>query len=106
MKLKKTLKLFYWINDYIIYKYSVCDSKNGGWVLNTSYINDLYKFNNIIGRLEIYINVIVDKENAVYMIEWFEREMESRDYMFDDFMDWAEEQEKLSLEDNGEQNLY
>jgi hypothetical protein len=35
------------------------------------------------------------------MIEWFEREMESRDYMFDDFMDWAEEQEKLSLEDNG-----
>jgi hypothetical protein len=101
MKLKKTLKLFYWINDYIIYKYSVCDSQNGGWVLNTSYINDLSKFNNIIGRLEIYINVIVDKENAVYMIEWFEREMESRDYMFDDFMDWAEEQEKLSLEDNG-----
>jgi hypothetical protein len=101
MNLKKTLKLFYWINDYIIYKYSVCDSKNDGWVLNTSYINDLSKFNNIIGRLEIYINVIVDKENAVYMIEWFEREMESRDYMFDDFMDWAEEQEKLTKENNG-----
>jgi hypothetical protein len=101
MKLKKTLKLFYWINDYIICKYSISDSKSDGWVLNTSYINDLSKFNNIIGRLEIYINVIVDKENAVYMIEWFEREMESRDYMFDDFMDWAEEQEKLSTENNG-----
>ena len=63
MKLKKTLKLFYWINDYIICKYSVSDSKNDGWVLNTSYINDLSKFNNIIGykkQIRLY-SVIIEK---------------------------------------------
>jgi hypothetical protein len=34
------------------------------------------------------------------MIEWFKREMDSRDFMYDDFIEWAEEQEKINT-DNG-----
>jgi len=98
MNLKKTLKLFYWINEYILCKYAISDNNKNDWSLTSNYINDIAKFNNIIGRLELYINVIKDKENAVYMVEWFEREMEERDYMFEDFISWAEEKEKLSKE--------
>jgi hypothetical protein len=38
------------------------------------------KLNNIIGRLELYVNDKKDKESAVYMVEWFKREMDARDF--------------------------
>lgn len=100
MNLKKRLKLFYFINDYIICKYSHYDNTIDKISLTKDYIDDLAKFNNIIGRLELYINDKKDKENAIYMIEWFEKEMEERDYMYDDFIQWAENE--LKNEQNGQ----
>lgn len=100
MNLVKTLRLFYWINEYIALKYSNYDTHLNHSVIKSTYINDLAKFNNIIGRLEVYIRDKKDKENGVYMIEWFKREMDSRDFMYDDFIEWAEEQEKINT-DNG-----
>jgi hypothetical protein len=100
MNLTKQLRLFYWINDYILLKFSNYNDECNDWVLKKSFISDIAKFNNILGRLELYINDKKDKENAVYMVEWFKKEMDERDYMYDDFLEWAEEQEN-NQNDNG-----
>ena len=91
MNLTKTLQIFYLINDYVLLKLSKYDSSIDEITLKQEYVKDLAKFNNIIGRLELYLKDKKDKENSVYMIEWFKKEMEERDYMYDDFMEWAEE---------------
>lgn len=88
----------YWINQYIIYKFSNYDNVWNEIVLKKNYVSDIAKFNNIIGRLELYIVDKKDKENAVYMVEWFKKEMDARDYNYDDFIEWAEEQQKLESE--------
>jgi hypothetical protein len=98
MNLTKTLHLFYWINKYIVFKFSNYDNVWNEIVLKEKYISDIAKFNNIIGRLELYIVDRKDKENAVYMVEWFKREMDARDYTYEDFIEWAEEQQKLESE--------
>ena len=95
MNLLKTLRLLYYINDYIIFNFSSYDNSIG-IVLKRKYVIDLAKLNNIIGRLELYINDKKDKENAVYMVEWFKKEMEERDFMYDHFIEWAEEQEQIN----------
>lgn len=93
MNLPKMLRLFYWINEYILTHYSYHDSQKLQWVLKRDYVLDLMKFNNIIGRFELYLNDKKDKENCVYMVEWFKREMDNRDFDYDEFIEWAEEQE-------------
>ena len=98
MNLTKTLHLFYWINKYIVFKFSNYDNVWNEIVLKEKYVSDIAKFNNIIGRLELYISDRKDKENAVYMVEWFKREMDARDYTYEDFIEWAEEQQKLESE--------
>jgi hypothetical protein len=98
MNLTKMLRLFYWINDYIILKFSNYDRTWNEIVLKQKYVSDLAKLNNIIGRLELYIVDKKDKENAVYMVEWFKKEMEARDFIYEDFIEWAEEQQKLQSE--------
>jgi len=98
MNLTKTLHLFYWINKYIVFKFSNYDNVWNEIVLKEKYVSDIAKFNNIIGRLELYIVDRKDKENAVYMVEWFKREMDARDYTYEDFIEWAEEQHKLESE--------
>jgi|TARA_B110000503_G_C7148474_1_gene414032 hypothetical protein len=98
MNLTKKLHLLYWINQYIIYKFSNYDNVWNEIVLKKNYVSDIAKFNNIIGRLELYIVDRKDKENAVYMVEWFKKEMDARDYNYDDFIEWAEEQQKLESE--------
>jgi hypothetical protein len=98
MNLTKTLHLFYWINKYIVFKFSNYDNVWNEIVLKEKYVSDIAKFNNIIGRLELYIVDRKDKENAVYMVEWFKREMDARDYTYEDFIEWAEEQQKLESE--------
>lgn len=92
------LRLFYWINDYIILKFSNYDRTWNEIVLKQKYVSDLAKLNNIIGRMELYIVDKKDKENAVYMVEWFKKEMEARDFIYEDFIEWAEEQQKLQSE--------
>lgn len=98
MNLTKTLQLYYWINDYIIHQFSNFDNVWNDIVLKKKYVSDLAKLNNIIGRLEVYIVDKKDKENGVYMVEWFKKEMEARDFIYDDFIEWATEQEKLQSE--------
>ena len=98
MNLTKTLHLFYWINDYVFQKFSNYDNYWNEIVLKKQYVSDLAKLNNIIGRLELYIVDRKDKENAVYMVEWFKNEMEARDFDYEDFIEWAEEQQKLQSE--------
>ena len=100
MNLVKTLRLFYFINDYVLLKYSNIDSTRNKIVLDRNYVTDLMKLNNIIGRLELYLNDKKDKESAVYMVEWFKREMDARDFSYDDFMEWAEDYSKTHTLDN------
>jgi hypothetical protein len=58
------------------------------------------KLNNIIGRLELYVNDKKDKESAVYMVEWFKKEMDARDFDYDDFMEWAEDYSLIETSEN------
>lgn len=88
------LRLFYWINEYVLLHFSYHDSEFKEIVLKRDYVLDLMKFNNIIGRFELYLNDKKDKENCVYMVYWFKREMESRFYDYEEFIEWAEEQER------------
>ena len=41
--------------------------------------------------MELYVNEKKDKENGVYMVEWFKKEMYDTDWDYYDFMEWAEE---------------
>jgi hypothetical protein len=92
MNLVKTLRLFTYINEYVLLNFSEFDSTRNKIVLDRNYVVDLMKLNNIIGRLELYVNDKKDKESAVYMVEWFKREMDARDFSYDNFIEWAEEQ--------------
>jgi hypothetical protein len=96
MNLVKTLRLLNYINDYVLLKFSNIDSTRNKIILDRNYVIDLMQLNNILGRLELYINDKKDKESAVYMIEWFRHEMDSRDFDYDDFIDWAEEYSKTN----------
>jgi hypothetical protein len=58
------------------------------------------KLNNIIGRLELYVNDKKDKENGVYMIYWFKKEMYDMDWDYDDFIEWAEQYSQNKLSEN------
>lgn len=91
MNLVKTLRLFTYINEYVLLNFSEFDSTRNKIVLDRNYVVDLMKLNNIIGRLELYVNDKKDKESAVYMVEWFKREMDARDFSYDNFIEWAEE---------------
>ena len=86
------LRLFTFINEYVLLNFSEFDSTRNKIVLDRNYVVDLMKLNNIIGRLELYVNDKKDKESAVYMVEWFKREMDARDFNYDNFIEWAEEQ--------------
>lgn len=100
MNLTKTLRLLNLINDYVLLKYSNIDTKRNKIVLDKDYVVNLMKLNNIIGRLELYINDKKDKESAVYMIEWFKKEMNQTDLDYDDFIEWAEDFSKNQTSTN------
>lgn len=100
MNLKKSLRLFHLINDYVLLKYSDIDTTRNVIVLDRSRVIDLMKLNNIIGRMEIYVNEKEDKESGVYMVEWFKKEMYATDWDYDDFILWAEEYSKNQINDN------
>ena len=96
MNLVKILQLYHCINDYFLLKYSSFDNTKNKIVLERDYVIDLMKFNRIIGKMEIYVNEKKDKENGIYMVEWFNKEMYESDFDYDDFMEWAEEFLKTS----------
>ena len=100
MNLKKLLRLFHFINDYVLLKYSNTDSERMVIVLDRNRVINLMKLNNIIGRMEIYVNEKKDKESGVYMVEWFKKEMYATDWDYDDFILWAEEYSKNQINDN------
>jgi hypothetical protein len=100
MNLIKTLNLLKLINDYVLLKYSNIDTNRNKIVLDRHYVVDLMKLNNLIGRLELYLYDKKDKESAVYILEWFKNEMYSRDFDYDDFIDWAEEFSKNQTTEN------
>lgn len=100
MNLVKMLRLFTYINEYVLLNFSEFDSTRNRIVLDRNYVIDLMKLNNIIGRLELYINDKKDKESAVYMVEWFKREMYARDFDFDNFIEWAEDYSKTNTLEN------
>jgi hypothetical protein len=79
------------INDYVLLKYSDFDSSRNKIILDREYVIDLMKLNNIIGRMELYVNDKKDKESGVYMVEWFKKEMYATDWDYDSFIEWAEE---------------
>lgn len=91
MNLVKMLRLFSMINDYVLLKYSDFDSSRNKIILDREYVVDLMKLNNIIGRMELYVNDKKDKESGVYMVEWFKKEMYATDWDYDSFIEWAEE---------------
>jgi len=102
MNLNRTLHLFYWINEYVILHHSTYFSEFNNSFLRNDYVLDLMKLNNIIGRFELYLKEKKDKENCVYMIEWFKREMNNCNFDYDEFMEWAEDKENNKLDSNGQ----
>jgi hypothetical protein len=99
MNLNHTLRLFYWVNEYVLLKYSHYNDRHN-IVLKREYVLDLVRLNKIIAKLEFYVKDVKDKENAVYMVLLFEREMNDTDFLFyDDFMDWAREKESEEPKD-------
>lgn len=95
------LRLFHLINDYVLLKFSNIDTNRNKIILDRDYVLDLMKLNNIIGRMDIYINDKKDKESGVYMVEWFKREMYARDWDYEDFIQWAEEYATNQMTENG-----
>ena len=100
MNLVKMLRLFSMINDYVLLKYSDFDSSRNKIILDREYVIDLMKLNNIIGRMELYVNDKKDKENGVYMVEWFKKEMYATDWDYDSFIEWAEEYSNNQVNEN------
>jgi hypothetical protein len=100
MNLKKMLRLFHLINDYVLLKYSDIDTARNIIFLDRNRVVNLMKLNNIIGRMEIYVNEREDKENSIYMVEWFKKEMYLVDWDYDDFIKWAEEYSINQMNDN------
>ena len=100
MNLVKMLRLFSMINDYVLLKYSDFDSSRNKIILDREYVIDLMKLNNIIGRMELYVNDKKDKENGVYMVEWFKKEMYSTSWDYDSFIVWAEEYSNNQVNEN------
>lgn len=100
MNLVKILRLYYLINEYVLLKYSNFDSNKNQMVLDRERVINLMKLNNIIGRLELYVNDKKDKENGVYMIYWFKKEMYDMDWDYDDFIEWAEQYSQNKLSEN------
>ena len=100
MNLKKILRLFHLINDYVLLKYSDIDTSRNVIYLDRNRVINLMKLNNIIGRMEIYINDKEDKESGIYMIEWFKKEMYLVDWDYDDFIKWAEEYSNNQINEN------
>jgi hypothetical protein len=65
-----------------------CNSdKHEKFSLQKTYIEDISKLSNIMGRLEIYLYDKKDIENAHYMVLWFEKEFEEN-YSMDAFKEW------------------
>jgi hypothetical protein len=91
MNLVKMLRLFHLINDYVLLKYSNYDSIRNKIILDQDYVVNLMRLNKIIGKMELYVNEKKDKENGVYMVEWFKKEMYDTDWDYFDFIEWAEE---------------
>ena len=100
MNLVKMLRLFSMINDYVLLKYSDFDSSRNKIILDREYVIDLMKLNNIIGRMELYVNDKKDKESGVYMVEWFKKEMYATDWDYDSFIEWAEEYSNNQVNEN------
>lgn len=99
MNLSHTLRLFNWVNEYVLLKYSSYNELDN-IVLKREYVLDLVRLNKIIAKLEFYIKDVKDKENAVYMVLLFEREMNNTAFLdYDDFMDWAREREREEPKD-------
>lgn len=99
MNLNHTLRLFHWVNEYVLLKYSDYNDFHK-IVLKREYVLDLVRLNKIIAKLEFYVKDVKDKENAVYMVLLFEREMNDTDFLYyDDFMDWAREKESEEPKD-------
>lgn len=85
------IQLYHCINDYFLLQYSSIDNTTNKIVLQRDFVIDLMKFNRIIGKMEIYVNEKKDKENGVYMVEWFKKEMYDNNFDYDRFIEWAEE---------------
>lgn len=89
------------ITDYILKTFS--DYKeNIGIYLDKDFIEDIAKFNYILGRMENYFADKEDLENYELTCLWFEKEMDDRNYSWTDFLLFVEN--NLNTEDNDVDN--
>ena len=57
------------------------------------YIWAEFCYTNILGRLEVYLLDKKDLENAHYLIKWWEKEFDERDYSLNAFKSWLNDYE-------------
>lgn len=86
------------VTGYILANFSHYCVEFGDVMVKKNIVEDIAKFNYIIGRMENYLTDKNDEENFVLMEEWFKREFDERDYSLSDFMQFvlnnSEEQEE------------
>jgi hypothetical protein len=76
----KLLEEYKTITEFIILNYSKADVVRNTCTLSFHYIQDVAKFNYIIGRMENYLTDKDDVENFDYMERYFKNEFEERGY--------------------------
>jgi hypothetical protein len=76
----KLLEEYKTITEFIILNYSKADVSRNTCTLSFHYIQDVAKFNYIIGRMENYLTDKDDFENFDYMERYFKNEFEERGY--------------------------
>jgi hypothetical protein len=79
-------------NEYIWAEFCYTD-KSEKLSLQKNYVEDIFVLSNILGRLEVYLLDKKDLENAHYLIKWWEKEFDERDYSLNAFKSWLNDYE-------------
>jgi hypothetical protein len=79
-------------NEYIWEEFCYTD-KSEKLSLQKNYVEDIFVLSNILGRLEVYLLDKKDIENAHYLIQWWEKEFDDRDYSLKAFKSWLNDYE-------------
>ncbi len=87
MESTKSIRLrgYKMITDYIVCQFSFYSEEQGEVCVRREFIDDIAHFNYIIGRMENYLHDKKDYENFNLMCDWFDKDLDNRDYCSKDF---------------------
>lgn len=77
------------ITEYIKLNFSHFCDEFGMIMYNEGIVEDIAKFNYIIGRMENYLSDKKDFENFELMENWFMKELDERNYVLSDYLEFV-----------------